>query len=187
MTNEELLEILNSGAPIEPDSEVSRKLDELSWNARWGTNYLNCVAHSRNIVCRILTEIIEQPVEESVLVYPPFYTDIGINLHLGSRIFINQECHFLDVGGITIADDCLLGTGVTIISVTHDTDPRRRGVLLPAHVAVEHGAWIGAGVTILPGVTVGAHAVVGAGAVVTKDVLPGTVAAGVPARYIRDV
>lgn len=187
MTNAELLEILQSGAPILPDSPVSHKVDELSWNARWATNYLNCVTHKREIVRRILEEIIQQPVDESVLLYPPFYTDIGINLHLGSRIFINQDCRFLDVGGITVGDDCLLGTGATLISVTHDPDPRRRDILLPSPVVIERGVWIGANATVLPGVTIGAHAIIGAGAVVTKDVAPGTVAAGIPAKYIRDV
>jgi maltose O-acetyltransferase len=56
-----------------------------------------------------------------------------------------------------------------------------------AKIIIENDAWIGAHVTILPGVKIGQCAVVGAGAVVTKDVLPFSIVAGVPARFIRDI
>jgi len=52
-------------------------------------------------------------------------------------------------------------------------------------VVIKRGAWIGAGAIILPNVTIGERAVVGAGAVVTRDVPPYTVVAGVPAREIK--
>nr|WP_214041532.1 hypothetical protein [Methanoculleus sp.] len=52
-------------------------------------------------------------------------------------------------------------------------------------VCIHHDAWVGAGVIILPGVTVGEHSIVGAGAVVTKDIPPYTVVAGVPAKVIK--
>jgi acetyltransferase-like isoleucine patch superfamily enzyme len=54
-------------------------------------------------------------------------------------------------------------------------------------ITVEDGAWIGAGAIVVDGVRVGARAVVGAGAVVTRDVPPRTLAAGVPARVIRQL
>jgi galactoside O-acetyltransferase len=53
-------------------------------------------------------------------------------------------------------------------------------------VVVERDVWIGANATILPGVRVGRGAVVGAGAVVTRDVEPGSVVMGVPARVVRE-
>jgi maltose O-acetyltransferase len=54
-------------------------------------------------------------------------------------------------------------------------------------VSIEDGAWIAARVTILPGVTIGRGTVVAAGAVVTRDVPPNTLAAGVPARVKREL
>ncbi len=60
-----------------------------------------------------------------------------------------------------------------------------QSLIVEKPVVIDHDAWIGAGAVILPGVTVGAYAVVGAGSVVTKDVPPCTIAAGVPARVIR--
>lgn len=54
-------------------------------------------------------------------------------------------------------------------------------------IVIKHNAWIGAGVTILPGVTVGVNSVVAAGAVVSKNVPDNTVVAGVPAIIIKSI
>jgi acetyltransferase-like isoleucine patch superfamily enzyme len=63
----------------------------------------------------------------------------------------------------------------------------RERLLVRAPVTIEDDAWIGAGVTILPGVTIGRASVVGAGAVVTESVPPRTIAAGSPARIVREL
>ncbi len=52
---------------------------------------------------------------------------------------------------------------------------------------IKKGAWIGAGAILLPGVTIGEYSLVAAGAVVTKDVLPYTMVAGVPAKVIKEL
>jgi acetyltransferase-like isoleucine patch superfamily enzyme len=54
-------------------------------------------------------------------------------------------------------------------------------------ITIDTNVWIGAAATILPGVTIGADSVVAAGAVVTHDVPPATVVAGVPAVVIREL
>jgi acetyltransferase-like isoleucine patch superfamily enzyme len=54
-------------------------------------------------------------------------------------------------------------------------------------VYIKKGAWIGAGAILLPGVTIGEYSLVAAGAVVTKDVLPYTMVAGVPAKVIKEL
>jgi acetyltransferase-like isoleucine patch superfamily enzyme len=64
---------------------------------------------------------------------------------------------------------------------------RRAAELTCEPIVVGTGAWLGARVTVLPGVTIGDGAVVAAGAVVTRDVAPHTVVAGVPARHLNDL
>ncbi len=56
-----------------------------------------------------------------------------------------------------------------------------------APMTIEDNVWLGGGVTVTPGVTIGHDSVIGAGSVVTKDIPPGVVAAGVPCRVIREI
>jgi acetyltransferase-like isoleucine patch superfamily enzyme len=77
---------------------------------------------------------------------------------------------------------------VQLISSGHPVDPAiRRSQVTIAPIRIGRGAWIAAGATVLQGVVVGDDAVVAAGAVVTKDVAPRTLVAGVPARFVRTV
>ncbi|MNP65237.1 putative acetyltransferase [compost metagenome] len=94
---------------------------------------------------------------------------------------------FVDLGGIELEDNVLIGPDVKILSVNHPLDPEnRRGVILKA-VKIKRNAWLGAGVTVCPGVTIGENSVIGAGSVVTKDVPSNTVYAGVPAKFIKNI
>ena len=136
----------------------------------------------------ILGELTGQALDPSVRVLPPFHTDSGRNLRFGRNVFVNHGCTAMDLGGIDIGDDVMIGPNVQLISSGHPLDPatRRRSITIaPIHVG--RGAWLAAGATILQGVTVGDDAVVAAGAVVTRDVPPRTLVAGVPARIIRAV
>lgn len=93
---------------------------------------------------------------------------------------------------ITLGDRVALGPYVVILASSFPEDsllckhPDVQSMIHKnAPVVVQEDAWIGAGVVILPGITIGRRAIVGAGAVVTKDVPPFTVVAGVPARVIK--
>ncbi|MFG0288101.1 MAG: DapH/DapD/GlmU-related protein, partial [Rhodopirellula sp. JB044] len=85
---------------------------------------------------------------------------------------------------VTIGDLTQIGPGVQILTPDHPRDPgqRRAGLEFGRPVRIGSNVWIGGGALILPGVTVGDDAIVGAGAVVTRDVPPGAVMVGVPAR-----
>ncbi len=135
----------------------------------------------------IFSEIIGKPVDASTTIFTPFYTNVGKSISLGKNVFINHGCSFLDLGGITIEDDVMVGPKVNITSENHPVEVRRRKSMVPAKVIIRKNAWIGAGATILPGVTVGENSVVAAGALVNKDVPPNSVVAGVPAKVIKQL
>ncbi|UII25725.1 sugar O-acetyltransferase [Fulvivirga maritima] len=135
----------------------------------------------------IFGKLIGKTLDDSTTVYPPFYTNYGKNISLGKRVFINHACSFLDLGEIVIEDEVMIGPRVNITSENHPVKPAERKALDPAKVTIKKNAWLGAGVTILPGITVGENSVVAAGAVVTKDVPANTVVAGVPAKVIKEI
>lgn len=132
-----------------------------------------------------LGEIIGVELDISTTVFNPFHTNFGQFIRIGSNVFINHGCSFLDLGGITIEDEVLIGPNVNLISESHPLDPAGRKVLELGAVLIKRNAWIGAVATILPGVTIGENSVVAAGALVTRDVPDNTVVAGVPAREVR--
>ncbi|MBI5230626.1 MAG: acyltransferase [Coriobacteriales bacterium] len=87
---------------------------------------------------------------------------------------------------LVIEDDATIVDGVRILC--HDASSyRRTGITWVAGVCVRRGAFIGADSLLMPGVTVGEQAIVAAGSVVTSDVEPGAIVAGVPARVIGTV
>ncbi|RKR73990.1 DapH/DapD/GlmU-related protein [Frondihabitans australicus] len=134
----------------------------------------------------VLSAILGRPLPSRLTVYPPFYTDHGLNLRLGERVFINQGCTFLDYGGITLGDGVMVGPKATFITMGHPVDPgERRQFLTGAPIVVEENVWIGAGAMILPGVTIGRDSVVAAGAVVADDVPAQALVAGPKAAVVR--
>lgn len=132
-----------------------------------------------------LSELIGQPVDESVVILPPFYTDFGQHIDFGKDIFINRGVMFTDLGTIRIDDDVLIGPFAKLLTVNHPEAPSKRRGLLVQPIHVKQNAWIGAGATILPGVTIGENAIVAADSTVTKDVPDNTIVAGTPARFVR--
>ncbi|MDO3645111.1 DapH/DapD/GlmU-related protein [Mucilaginibacter sp. L3T2-6] len=139
------------------------------------------------LVRQRLSDITVAPIDESVTVFAPFYTNFGRFIRMGKGVFINHACSFLDMGGITLEEDVLIGPKANLITENHPLDPADRRSLICKPILIKRKAWIGAGATILPGVTVGENAVVAAGAVVSKDVPDNTVVGGVPAKVIRQI
>jgi acetyltransferase-like isoleucine patch superfamily enzyme len=136
----------------------------------------------------LLGELTGRELDPTVRVLPPFHTDGGRNLRFGRNVFVNHGCTAMDLGGIDIGDDVMVGPNVHLISSGHPLDPAiRRSQITIAPVRIGRGAWIAAGAMVLQGVAVGEDAVVAAGAVVTRDVAPRTLVAGVPARVVRSL
>ena len=105
------------------------------------------------------------------------------NVKIGNNVFINSNSLLMARGGIKIEDDVMLAANVQLLSNNHDEYDRQ--ILTCKEIHIKKGAWIGAGVSILPGVTVGKYAIIGAGAIVTKDVGDYEVAVGVPAKVVK--
>ena len=134
-----------------------------------------------------ISEIIGSQLDKSTTIFVPFYTNFGRFIKIGKNVFINHGCSFLDLGGITIEDEVLLGPKVNLITENHPVNPADRKQLVAKPILIKKNAWIAANATILPGVTVGENSVVAAGAVVSKDVPDNTVVGGVPAKIIRKI
>ena len=133
----------------------------------------------------LLSQITGSAIDESVAVFTPLYINYGKHTKIGKNVFINFDCVFLDLGGITIEDNVLIAPKVSLLSEGHPVNPNDRQSLVPGPIHIKSNAWIGAGATILPGVTIGENAVVAAGAVVSKDVAANTIVGGIPAKIIK--
>ena len=99
--------------------------------------------------------------------------------------------HNTIIGPITIGSHVNLAQGITITALNHNFDDSEKRIdqqgVTTKEVVLEDDIWVGANAVILPGVTIGKHAVVAAGAIVTKDVPPHSLVAGVPAKVIRQI
>ena len=137
----------------------------------------------------ILKELLGQCWEET-LIEPPFHCDDGKNVSVGRYFYANYNLTILDHMQITIGNNVMIGPNCVISSASHSQDYRIRNKdndmdITGAPVVIEDNVWIGANVAVMPGVTIGKHSIVGAGSVVTKDVPPDVVVAGVPAKIIK--
>lgn len=117
------------------------------------------------------------------------FVEIQKNAKIGKNVKVSSHTFICE--GVTIEDEVFVGHNVSFINDKYphstnsggDMQTEKDWQVVPT--LVKRGASIGTSSTILCGVTIGESAIVGAGSVVTKDVLPNTVVAGVPARVIR--
>jgi acetyltransferase-like isoleucine patch superfamily enzyme len=124
-------------------------------------------------------------------------TKVGAFVEIQKNVLIGRRCkissHTFICEGVTIEDECFIGHGVMFLNDRYPRATTEGGQLqtetdwqvVPTRVC--RGASVGSGAILLPGVTVGEKAMIGAGAVVTRDVEPGAVVAGIPGRLLRHV
>jgi maltose O-acetyltransferase len=114
-----------------------------------------------------------------------FGSDVG----LGDWAWINHRCYFDARDRITVGAQCSLGMEVMLCTSGHEPGAagKRAGAYVSGPIAIGDGTWLGTRALVLGGVTIGAGCIVAAGAVVTADLEPHGVYAGVPARRIRDL
>ena len=182
--NKDIFERLRNGETITSIDSEGYKLRQASFATNKLLVQLNNCSDTLEIR-DLLSQITGSEIDESVVVFTPLYINYGKNTRIGKNVFINFDCVFLDLGGITIEDGVLIAPKVSLLSEGHPISPNERQSLVPGHIYIKKNAWIGAGATILPGITVGENAVVAAGAVVSKNVPANTVVGGVPAKQIK--
>ena len=126
---------------------------------------------------------------------PGAYAICCSKISLGKRVVIRPTTMLFadpqeDGAGIIIEDDVLMGSGIHLYVNNHRFDSPDMPIIDQGHyvsqeIVLQKGCWLGANVIVLPGVTIGENAVVGAGSLVTKDIPPKALAAGIPASIRR--
>lgn len=186
MQTTDIFERLRKGETILSDDLQAYKMREASFATKKLLVLMNNTAEP-NEVRNLLSQITGSEIDESTTVFTPLYINYGKHTKIGKNVFINFDCTFLDLGGITIEDNVLIAPKVSLLSEGHPLEPENRHALIPKPIHIKKNAWIGAGATILQGVTIGENAVVASGAVVSKDVPDNVIVGGIPAKIIKAI
>ena len=177
---------LRNGETISPSDPNAYRMLDASYNTKKLLVQMNNSCEPTEIR-NLLSLITESKIDESVAVFTPLYINYGKHTKIGKNVFINFDCVFLDLGGITIEENVLIAPKVSLLSEGHPLEPESRHSLTVGHIHIKKNAWIGAGATILQGVTIGENAIVAAGAVVSNDVPDNTIVGGIPAKIIKKI
>lgn len=172
---------------MDVDTQAYEQIEKINARNQILVQKLNSTPHTKSETRELISQITGEKVDSTTELRLPFYTDFGQNLHLGKNDYISNCSMFVDLGGIYIGDNVLIGPNATITSVNHHQEPSRRRNLKFDSVYIHDNAWLGANVTVTPGTVIGENAIVAAGAVVTKDVPANTIVGGVPARVIKTI
>ena len=124
------------------------------------------------------------------------YTRVGLHntiigpVNIGHHVNLAQGITVI-IGPVNIGHHVNLAQGITVTALNHNFEDSEKRIdeqgVCTTPVVIEDDVWIGANAVILPGVRVGTHSVVAAGAVVTKDVPPHSIVAGIPAKIIKKI
>ena len=131
MTAEEFRNTIKNESYIGGGSPLHLEFHAFSQRAMKLTCEMNYNYHTPEELRSLMSKLTQSEIDETFGIFPPFYTDCGINIHIGKNVFINSGCKFQDQGGIFIDDGALIGHNVVIAIL--------------AGVSIGNGAVIGAG------------------------------------------
>jgi acetyltransferase-like isoleucine patch superfamily enzyme len=186
MDTPDIFERLKKGETISPSDPQAYKMREASYDTKKLLVQMNNATDPAAIK-DLLSQITGTAIDETVAVFTPLYINYGKHTKIGKNVFINFDCVFLDMGGITIEDGVLIAPKVSLLSESHPISPEHRHALVPKPIHIKKNAWIGANATILQGVTIGENSVVAAGSVVSADVPDNVIVGGTPAKIIKQI
>lgn len=138
---QDFLDHVNSGATIEGGSDAHRFMHGAAQEALRIVAGINSGYRTPDELRELMAALIGRTVDQSVTIFPPFYSEFGKNLSLGKDVFINIGCSFQDTGGITIGDGTLIGHNSTLTTLNHGVDPDRRADMSPAPVVIVRYGW----------------------------------------------
>lgn len=120
---------------------------------------------------------------QNLILLSPFVCDYGKN------VFVNINSYFMDGAKITVGDNVFIGPSCGFYTANHPLDykSRNRGLEKALPIMIGNNFWFGANVSVMPGVNIGDGCVIAAGSVVTHDIKPNSLVAGVPARIIKEI
>jgi acetyltransferase-like isoleucine patch superfamily enzyme len=181
-----IFERLRKGETILANDPEGYKMLEASYSTKKLLVQMNNATEPEEIRS-LLSQITETEIHESVNIFTPLHINYGKHTKIGKNVFINFDCVFLDLGGITIEDDVFIAPKVSLLSEGHPISSENRHSLTVGAIRIKKNAWIGANATILQGVTIGENAVVAAGSVVSKDVADNAIVGGIPAKILKTI
>lgn len=179
---------------------------------RPGTPELNRFSHLAHRLCRaynLTTD--EDTVEREMIIdrlFPqhddgiylqgPIHIDYGRFTKIGKNFYANFNFTILDICPVTIGDNVMCSSNVSIITAMHPLMYQQRNIRQQADgqfddveygkpVTIGDNCWLASNVTVCPGVTIGNGCVIGAGTVVTKDIPDNSLVLGVPGKVIRPI
>lgn len=174
----ERVDLRNITPELEATWEETRRSEEICFK-------INSTMPYTEEYNQLVKELFKGNIGEGSMVRQGVHILMGDRVKIGNHVSIMYNFVCMSRGGVVIEDDASIAANTQILTNNHDEKEHR--ILLCKPVVIKKNAWIGAGVTILPGVTIGENAIVGAGSVVTKDVPADTVVVGNPARVLRKV
>ena len=148
--------------------------------------------------CAILKELLPNFDPDEIYFQGPIYFDYGVNTFIGKNFYANFNLTVLDTCPITIGDNVMLGTNVSLLTPAHSLRYEERNARLMNDgeiiqleygkpIIIESNCWLAGNVTVIGGVKIGSGSVIGAGSVVTRDIPANVFAAGVPCKVIKTI
>jgi len=134
--NKDIFDRMLSGKPIRLDDPQYSKIQTVVDRTIKLNVKLNN-SESIELIRQHLSEIICSEIDMSTIVFVPFYTNFGQFITIGKNVFINHACSFLDMGGIAIEDNVLIGPKVNLITENHDINPGDRKTLICKPIVIK--------------------------------------------------